>query len=233
MSITDSTSYGNNGAQFKWGPNDNPMVFTNNTAVANCDRLSKPFPGAPSNYNANLQDFCRANDAIAIGFRDGNTTTMENNTIVTYAPVTFDLSCSGTYPDSPGQGTCNNSSFIFKNNIVMGYDNPSTYNLGGQPGGPAAIYYDEPIGHTIRSNNLFYGIGHSFDCSTGFPGESCGDPLFTGQPTFTGEASLDNFNFQLTSGSPAIGSGVFLPAVTLDYSGATRPNPPSIGALEP
>ncbi len=45
MSITNSTSYGNNGAQFKWGPNDNPMVFTNNTVIANCTRLSAPFPG--------------------------------------------------------------------------------------------------------------------------------------------------------------------------------------------
>ncbi|WP_158943832.1 putative Ig domain-containing protein [Granulicella sp. S190] len=232
MSITDSTAYGNNGAQFKWGPNDNPMVFTNNTVLGNCLRLSQPMTGQPSTYNKNLEDFCRANNTIAIGFRDGGTTTVENNTIVSYAPVTVDASCWGTGTDAQGTGTCNNSNFIFKNNIVMGYDNSATYDLGGQAGGPAAIYFDEPIGHVTRTNNLFYGIGHNFACPTGFSNELCADPLFTSQPTFTSESSLDNFNFQLTTGSPALHLGVAISGLTTDYTGATRANPPSIGAYE-
>ncbi|WP_174240865.1 putative Ig domain-containing protein, partial [Granulicella sp. S190] len=233
MSITDSTSYGNNGAQFKWGPNDSPMVFTNNTVVANCLRLSAPFPGAPSNYNANLQDFCRAEDALAMGFRDGGSLTMENNTIVTYAPTTFDISCWGTYPDGQGTGTCNNASFTFENNVVRGYDNSATYSLGGQSGGPGLFYYGGGIGHITQNHNLYFGIGHNFACPTGYPNEQCSNPDFVNEPVFSGEASLDNFNFNITSGSPAVGSGLFLPSLTLDYSGATRPNPPSLGALEP
>lgn len=232
-SITDSASYGNNGSQFKWGPNDNPMVFTNNTVLANCMRLSAPFPGQPSTYNANLSDFCRASDSIAFGFRDGGTLLMANNTIIAYAPTTFDATCSGTYPAAQGTGTCLNSTFTFENNIVMGIDNPNTYSVGGVPGGPGGFYYSSTIGHVIRSNNLYFGLGHGFSCPTGYPNEICQDPLFVGEPAFTGEASLDNFNFKITPGSPAVGAGLSIPSITLDYSGATRPNPPSIGALEP
>jgi hypothetical protein len=234
MSVTDSASYGNNGAQFKWGPNDNPMVFSNNTVIANCMRLSAPFPGQPSTYNANLADFCRAGDAIAFGFRDGGSLLMANNTIVTYAPVTYDAACSGTYPQLQNQGTCNNSTFTFENNITYGIDNSNTYTYGGQPGGPGGFYYGTPLGHVIRSNNLYYGLrSSSFICPTGITGEICADPRFVNEPVFTGESSLDNFNFNITSGSPAVGAGINIPSLTLDYSGATRPNPPSIGALEP
>ena len=38
--INDSEAIGNNGQTFKWGPNENPVVFTNNFALANCLRLS-------------------------------------------------------------------------------------------------------------------------------------------------------------------------------------------------
>jgi hypothetical protein len=238
MTITNSTSYGNNGSQFKWGPNDSPLVFENNTAVANCTRLSAPFPGQPATYNANLSDFCRASDAIAMGFRDGGSLTMTNNTIVTYAPTTFDISCWGTYPDPQGVGTCNNSTFLFENNIVVGYDNPSTYNLGGQAGGPGNFYFSAPIGTFTRNNNLYFGMrATNFPCPTGVPSEMCADPLFVNEPTGRAgnfvESELDNFNFSITPGSPAVGAGIYIPSLTLDYSGATRPNPPSLGALEP
>jgi hypothetical protein len=238
MSITDSTSYGNLGAQFKWGANDNPIVFSNNLVLANCLRLSEPFPGQPSTFNANLSDFCRANDAIVFGFRDGGSLVMANNTIVSYAPTTLDASCWGTYPDAQGVGTCNNSTFTFENNVVVGYDNPGTYDLGGQAGGPGVFYYQEPIGTVTRTNNLYYGFrATSFSCPTGFPNERCADPLFVNEPTGEAgnfiESELDNFNFNLTPGSPAVGAGLYIPSLTLDYSGAVRPNPPSLGALEP
>jgi hypothetical protein len=39
-------------------------------------------------------------------------------------------------------------------------------------------------------------------------------------------------DFALQPGSPAIGAGIYLPAVTHDFTGAARGNPPSIGAFE-
>ena len=232
MSITNSTSYGNNGSQFKWGPNDSPLIFTNNTVVANCTRLSAPFPGIPTTYNAHLRDFCRAYDALAFGFRDGGSLLMANNTIVTYAPTTFDASCWGTYPDPQGQGNCKNSTFIFKNNIVVGYDNPNTYAIGGKSGGPGAVYMEQPIGHVIRSNNIFFGI-RDLRCPTGNPNERCVDPKFVSQPHFSKEQDLDNFNFHLADGSPALRSGVSIPEVQVDFDGKPRPSGSSdIGAYQ-
>jgi len=221
-SITDSISYGNNGQQFKWGPANTPMVFTNNLAIGNCLRLSAPMTGQPSTYNANLSDFCRASDTIVPSLGNNGTLLMENNTIVSYAPTIIDVECAAA--------GCGGSTFTFENNIVIGYDNPATYTYGGKAGGPAAFYYNGFTGATVRSNNIFYGIGHNFTCPTGYPNEYCSDPLLVNEPVWSGESSLDDFNFNLTPGSPAKGAGISLPGVTTDYNGQVRTNPPSIGA---
>ena len=228
MSITSSTSYGNNGSQFKWGPNDSPMVFTNNIVIANCLRLSAPFSGVPAAYNAHLRDFCRADDAIAFGFRDGGSLLMANNTIVTYSPTTFDATCSGTYPQGQGEGTCSNSTFVFKNNIVYGIDNSAT----GRSGGPGGFYSEKPIGHILRSNNLYYGL-RNLRCPTGYPNERCIDPKFASLPHFSKEQDLDKVDLRLAEGSPALGSGASLPEVKVDFDGKPRPPTGSdIGAYQ-
>ena len=146
---------------------------------------------------------------------------MANNTIVSYAPTIIDVECAASVRES---------TFTFENNIVIGYDNPATYTYGGKAGGPAALYYAGFTGPTVRSNNIFYGIGHNFNCPTGYPNEYCTDPLLVNEPVWSGESSLDNFNFNLTPGSPAKGAGISLPGVTTDYNGQVRTNPPSIGA---
>jgi Putative Ig domain len=223
LSITNSTSYGNSGGQFKWGGNFTTATFENNIALANCLRMSAPMNGAPSTYNANLSDFCRAQDAISFNFRQGGTALFANNTVVSYAPTTFDIAC--------WDSSCATSALTFENNLVLGYDNPATYSGGGQPGGPGGFYYQEPIGNIVRNNNLYHGV-RSISCPTGNPNEICLDPLFVNEPTWNGEASLDNFDFNLTPGSPAKAAGVFIQNLTTDQSGATWTNPPSIGALE-
>jgi Putative Ig domain len=236
LTIVNSTAYANNGGTFKLGPNENPSVFENNLVLANCLRMSQPISGTPSTYNTNLSDFCRANDAMSFNFRQGGTTILANNTVVSYAPTTFDIQCW----DAPGEGSpgdtgagCGSSALTFQNNLVLGYDNPGTYDQGGQVGGPGLFFIRDPLGTIVRNNNLYFGIGHGFTCPTGFAGEICQDPLFVSEPVWTGEPSLDNFNFNLTAGTPAMGAGTYLPSLTLDYSGVHRPNPPSIGALEP
>jgi hypothetical protein len=237
LTITNSTAYANNGGTMKWGPNENPAVFENNVILANCLRMSLPISGAPSSYNANLSDFCRAGDAISFNFRNSGSALFANNTVVSYAPTTFDTQCW----DAPGEGSpgdagtgCANATLTMENNLVFGYDNPSTYSMGGQQGGPGLVYYRDPLGTVSGSNNLYFGIGHGYSCSTASaPKGICQDPKFVNEPIFTDETSLDNFNFNVTPGTPAKGVGIFLPSLTLDYSGTQRPNPPSIGALEP
>jgi hypothetical protein len=199
LTITNSFAYANGGATFKWGGNASPAVFTNNIAMANCMRMSAPIPGAPSTFNANLGDFCRAQDAVPFDFRQGGTALLANNTFVTYAPTTFDIGC--------WDPSCSNSTLTFKNNIVLGYDNPATYSLGGKPGGPGSFYFQGgTVAHTVRSNNLYYGL-RGMRLQTAFSSERVEDPKFVSQPRFSKEQDLDLFNFELSPSSPAHGSG--------------------------
>ena len=127
LSITDSASYANNGGQFKWAGFQN-VTFANNLAVANCLRMSQLLPGTPSTYNANLADFCRANDAMSFDFNNNATALIANNTVITYAPTTFDIQCYDSV-------NCANTTLTMNNNLVLGYQNPTTWNMGGQSGG--------------------------------------------------------------------------------------------------
>jgi hypothetical protein len=236
LNISNSIFYGNNGGQFKWGYNFTSATVTNNLVDGNCNRMSAALAGSPSTYNANLSDFCRAESTMSWNFRDGATLLFANNTITGYSPSTFVIGCSTV-------GGCPHVVETFQNNIILGYDNPAMYNMGGQSGGPAGIYCQDNtggpnqvncatwMGTWNRTNNIWYGMnpGH-FTCPTGYTGESCANPLLVNQPTFTSEQSLDNFNFEISPGSPAKGAGVSLPNVTTDYSGQSRTNPPSIGA---
>ncbi|MBB5339847.1 beta strand repeat-containing protein [Tunturiibacter gelidoferens] len=249
LSITNSIAYSNNGGTFKIGGNFGTTVLTNNVAIGDCIRMAYPITGTPSTYNANLADFCRSEDTLPFDFRQNSTITIANNTIVTYSPTIFDISCW----DAPGvQGAngngCGGATLNFHDNIIVGYDNPATYNLGGQQGGPGAWYFQEPppngstsgyvIGTINRSNNLYYGIGHGFTCPTGYANEKCVTPDFISQPVGTGSTftatELDNFNFNISSGSAAVGTGITYTGVpATDYNGVSRPNPPSMGAVEP
>lgn len=190
LTVTNSSFYGNNGAQLKWGDHDNPAVITNNTILGNCRRLSEAMDGAPANFNQNLQDFCRAQDTIAMHLPPGGSLIFANNTIVSYAPTTIDIDCDGV---------CSSTTMVFRNNIVLGYDNHGTYKDGGQPGGPGGFYFGHPIGHIVRTNNVFYGL-RGMKC---LPTEKCMDPKFVGEPHFMREQDLDHFNFKSSAPSLA------------------------------
>ncbi len=224
LTVTNSIAYGNGGGTFKWGPNENPAVFINNVVIANCARMSEPLPGQPSTYNAHLGDFCRAEDALPFNFRQNGRALIANNTIITYAPTTFDIACW----DPTG---CSNATLTFMNNIILGYDNPKTYNLGGKPGGPGGFIFQNPVGHVYRSNNIFFGL-RNFRCSGS--NEKCEDPKFVSQPRFTAEKDLDKFDYHLSQSSPARGAGVPIPEVRIDYDGKPRPSsgPYDIGASQ-
>jgi hypothetical protein len=209
LTVTNSTFIGNGGGQFKWGPNMLTATITNNFVIANCMRMSAAMNGTPAGFNAHLGDFCRAGDAVSFNFRQGGSVLFANNTIITYAPVTLDIQCwdeQGLEKPFSANTGCANSTLIFKNNIVLGYDNPGTYNLGGKSGGPAGFYYEGKIGHIVRSNNLYYGI-RDMRFQAMFSSDKIDDPKFVSQPRFSKEQDLDNFNFHLSPSSPARGLG--------------------------
>jgi hypothetical protein len=230
LTITDSSSEANMGQQWKWGENDNSTsIFTNNLVLGNCRRMASPITGAPSTFNTYLSDFCRAaGDNITIDQGGGTATTLVAfNTIVGYAATTFDISVclSKVYP------TCSTATMNFRDNILLGYSDPA-FNSGIIPG---AYYQSSSAKITVsRDSNLYYNMRDDGCPSTGFTGEICAAPQLVGEPTsvIAAESDLDNFNFNLTSTSPAIDAGVTVPNVTVDYIGILRPNPPTIGAYQ-
>lgn len=196
LSVTNSTFYGNNGAPLKWGPNLQTATVTNNIIMANCRRLAAPMTGAPASYNAHLGDFCRAGDAVPFDMRQGGTALIANNTIVSYAPTTFDVSCS--------DASCSDSTLTFKNNIVLGYANPA-YDYGGGEG-PGLFYYGQPIGKVVRSKNVYYGVKGARS-QVILSSDRLEDPKFLSQPRFSKEQDLDGFDFHLSPSSPVRGMG--------------------------
>ncbi len=223
LSITNSQSYGNNGGQFKWGGGFTNVVFANNEVVGNCARLSQPMAGVPNGFNAHLQDFCRARDTVSFDMKQGATMFFDNNTIISYSPTTLDVTCD--------ESSCSQSTLHFRNNIVLGFDNPATYSLGGERGGAGGFYFDKPIGHFLRSNNIVFGLRNGHCTAT----EVCKDPQFVGEPPrFTHESDLDHFNFHLSPSSPAVHAGAHISDLHTDFDGKSRPasGPYSVGALE-
>jgi Putative Ig domain len=227
LSITNSEAIGNEGQSWKWGGSPVPttVTFLNNLTVGNCNRLSQPFPGAPSNYNQYLAGFCRAaGNVLASDIPTGSNWLIANNTWVTYQPTVFDIAC-------PGYSPCT-STVDITNNIFLGYNDPSN------PYGaltPAVYYIEDPSISIVSSHNDEYGMRNGA-CQSGGTGILCLDPRFVNEPsqTWVSEATLDNFNFSLSNTSPAIGAGTTYSVLpSTDYFGKTTSNPPVIGAVTP
>jgi hypothetical protein len=237
LNLTNSTSYANGGAQLKWSQGFTTANVLNNVAIANCTRMTFPISGAPSTLSANLAqgDMCRAGDAVSFDIRENGTVLFANNTLVTYAPVSYDISCSATNND------CSSSVVNFIDNLTLGYSNPALLNQGGQgaPGDfclPGCNSSIGAIGTFNRQFNSWFGM-RNINCNNLAIGEICTDPAFIREPTGQGnsfvQSELDNFNYNPTSGSPASHAGiVYSGELSTDFAGNTRSNPPTMGAVE-
>jgi hypothetical protein len=228
LRITNSESYGNMGQQWKWGTDPNSTtVFENNLTTGNCRRMSAPLLGAAAGYNRHLSLFCRAaGDIFAFYTAPNSKILFADNTIIGYSSTTFDLSCQ-----TPK--ACGSAQMIFRNNIVLGFLNPSY--RPGDTNVPGLFYYSDPSVKLSMDHDLFANL-RSRPCP--FFGTSdliCSDPLFVHEPPLriSAESQLDNFNFHPSSGSPAVGHGQAIDGLLFDFYGVKRPNPPSIGAVEP
>jgi len=226
LKIANSASYGNMGQQWKWGSSPgSTTIFQNNLTVGNCRRMAEPMPGAPPDYNRNLTGFCRAAGDIFGFFSAANSTVLfSNNTTVGYSATVFDVSCQAS-------NACGSTHFAFRNNIVLGFLNPK-YMTGEVPG----LFYFGDKSVNINSDHAVYFNLRSKPCPlVGHSDLICATPGLVNQPpsTLTSESQLDNFNFHPKPGSPAVAHGEPINGLTTDYYGVTRPNPPSIGAVEP
>ena len=230
MTITRTLAYGNMGQQIKVGGAQGTAI--NNVIVGNCNAMRQAIPGTPLGYNSRLSDFCRAADEgtlLTIG--KGTTLTFDNNTLFSANQVAIELQCD------THAGACDSTSLIdMRNNIFLGFLNgPATgYPSGGSGYLPSLINNDSginPFGNpgSINTNNATYNSRNSCPNTTyGETSALCGDPHLADETWHL----YGYGNMAPTSGSPVVGAGIAAPAVTTDYTGKVRSNPPSIGAYE-
>jgi hypothetical protein len=212
------------GQQWKWGATPNSStIFRNNLTVGNCRRMSQAIYGAPNNFNRNLGLYCRAAGDIFSFYSAANSTVLfTNNTIVGYSATMIDLNCQA-------KNACGSTRYIFRNNIILGFLNPKYEPTNANVPG---LYYLSDSSDTVTADhNVYYNLRNRCIAT----GNICSDPLLINEPprTLVDESVLDNFNFHPRKGSPAIGAGTAVNGVTVDYYGVARPNPPSVGAVEP
>ena len=188
-------------------------------------RIASPFPRSlPGAY---LSDYCRAGgNTVAINSQQNSHVLFAHNTFVDYVDTVFLLSCGPANKNHNGK--CGTTSFVFTNNIFLGY-----YLKGGEA--PGLFYLDDRSIKVTSSHNIEYGnrSGSGDKCGGDI---ICSDPRLVNQPpqqAWTNQTFLDNFNFYPKSDSPAIKHGVPMNGITADYYGSPRPKPPSIGAVEP
>jgi hypothetical protein len=234
LTITNSQSYGNMGAQWKWtNAPGGTVTFENNLTVGNCARFQAPIPGAAHSFalssrlpGAYLSDYCRAaGSAVSISSQQNSHVLFANNTFVGASATVININCG---PNGPSNGMCATTPFVFTNNIFLGY----TFTGGEAPG---LFYFGDSSIKVTSSNSIEYGNRNGDAC--GAHGIICSDPLLVNEPgqnmSRGNQTFLDNFTFHPRSNSPASGRGVPIKEVTTDFFGKARPNPPSIGAVEP
>jgi hypothetical protein len=227
LTVTNSISYGNDGQQYKIG-SGLLVTFQNNITLHNCARIGQVIGDEPASAIVPGVTLCRAaGDGIPIAFDGQGTDIFQNNTYVGYGATSYDMECSDSWDSCPGTQS------VFENNVNIGITD-ANYNLGQAPG----LFYNQETmpangGWAIRDHNLYYGFRNG-ECPTLLTGEICADAKFVGEPalTISNETALDNFNFALSSNSPAIGSGVTLPGLLTDSLGLAMSSPPSMGAIQ-
>lgn len=238
IALTNSVWIGNMGQSGKWGQGNNTsFLFQNNLMVGNCMRLSEQLPGAAQNFDGHvnlpgsgLGGYCRAAGPLFDYFTGQNSKVrFNNNTIVSYQTTVFEPGCWGN-------ASCSSSPLVFTNNIVLGYTSKFTV-APFNPGQPPSLFYKDDKNVVISaSHNIWDGVKDD-DGTCGKNGNLCNvDPQFVNQPAnlkLAKQTLLDNFNFHPAGTSPALHHGIPVDGLATDYYGTPRPNPPTIGAVEP
>jgi Putative Ig domain len=227
--IEDSASIGNMGQQWKWTNTPNSTTtFVNNVTVGNCNRMSAPMPGAPSNYNQNLSLFCRAaGDVFSFSSNANSSVLLANNTVVAYSNTVFDMNCVVV-------NGCGTTPFVYTNNLILGYTVGTNSFPGANGQAPGLFYLSDATDAVVSTYNLEYGIRNGDPCSKTIV---CVDPLLVSEPaqgTVPPEATMDGLDFHPSAASPAIAAGTsYAGQLASDYYGLPAPAIPTIGAVQP
>ena len=225
--IEDSESIGNMGQQWKWTNTPGASTtFVNNLTVGNCNRMSAPMPGAPSNYNQYLSLFCRAaGDVFSFSSNANSTVLLANNTVVAYSNTVFDMNCVVT-------NDCGTTPFVYTNNLILGYTVPGNNFPGANGQAPGLFYFSDPTDSVVSSYNVEFGVRNGDPCGGTI---LCSDPLLVSEPaqgSIPPESTLDSLDFHPTASSPLVSAGTTYTGLpSADYYGLPTTSPPTIGAV--
>lgn len=238
LTITNSMAYGSSGSQWKFITDTGATLnFLNNLTIGNCNRFSVLIPGAAHTFalasglgGAYLSDFCRAGgNTMGSNMRSNNTWTTASSTFVGYTGYDMFISCGIAYPNNESCGT---STWNITDDIFLGFT------LAGIGVGPSVVLpTGGPAVTPTFSHNIDAFNKPASGVSCGVNGNLCVDPALVNEPIqqpggWTNVTFLDNFNFNLASGSPAIGAGVsYTGMLSTDYAGRAQTVPPVIGGL--
>lgn len=231
----NSSGFGNQGAAYKAGPQNNPVIWRNNVIIGNCQWLSAATTAPDGTvfdpgFNTNNADYCRSGQDISMNAKPGVIQSITHITTVTYFATTMGQLCWG------GPWLCPGAHLTFQNNIIFGIEDalpPLHQDYGGNNNGVggfcwgANCYAQQSVFPTVTFGyNLWHGV-RTVNCpSTGYAGDKCADALFIGETpawiclvsggsgcTFT-EATLEttipftkSASWLLSSSSPAIQAG--------------------------
>ena len=228
MTVTRSMAYGNMGQQIKVGGAFG--TATNNLIVTNCNAMRQDIPGTPAGYNSKLSDFCRAADGgIKLTVDDAAQLVFDNNTIYSANATAIDIECN--------YNCTKKATADFRNNIFVGFLNDAAdgYPRGGTGDYSNPIYNGSGVDFfgnagSFYSNNVTFHAKSNWRCPAAHEqNASCSDPQLVDETWHL----YGYGNMAPSSGSSiVIGAGAEIPWVTVDFSGQTRGNPPSIGGYE-
>ena len=205
-----------------WG-GVNSFTFLNNELIANPNELCTGTAGGTTFTTNHISDCGRAaGDAMSFNILTAGNGTFAGNTLVGYGTEFMLFGCW----DSTCTGTTH-----FADNIFSGQTNPAWSSKGQQtPPNLLSLTRLTQGTQALFDHNDYYTLKGSY-CPTE-SGSICTNPALGSASTYSSEAAYDSYNFTPTAGSPALHSGVSVSGLTTDYVNATRPNPPSMGAVE-
>ncbi|WP_188760661.1 hypothetical protein [Edaphobacter acidisoli] len=217
VAYTRVLAFGNEGQQLKVGA---VSTIQNSLIVGNCAAIQQAIPGRPATTGDNLADVCRGgNEAVAVVTWPGQPTVFQNNTLITggYLGIEVEYATSDTGPTN---------TMLYNNNVFIGYLNVAH----GQ--NPAVLYSNTDLKALTNpgaswTNNATYGAKTSCP-QAGESAAVCADPGLI-------DETLHAYGYG--NMAPAVtnnvtGKGIAVPGITVDFNGAPRPNPPTIGAIE-
>jgi hypothetical protein len=211
-------------------------VFSGNTIVntGNLGLTVSSCPGCVIENNVIISDYRSGMTGISMpGYTqnvsrgdDAATAYVIRNNTIWFSP---NSTGGGTGIKVSGEGT----GYVIANNSIT-YTSTDAGIWGG------VICYDYPLALSayafINNNHCYSAATYKWEATRGslaawrsYAGSGFDTASFTGDPLFVSAGS----DFSPTSGSPLIGAGNALHGALLDITGATRPNPPTIGAFEP